>query len=234
MRGSRIILVSVFLGCFVASARSQTQDRLLAKVVVEGAVGSTMFSATGVDHTYFDTYSSNGLGTRGGLVIRIPVTERFRLRMGAGAGTRQFRSFTYDYRVPVTSQQTGYSGPNEKTTELTYLSGQLGCDWSPWAWISLVLGAHFPSAMGVTTSPYEPAVPLEVGPELMGGLDLWPVHRMGIMFRYMHGLRPIRDQNVVLWPEVYQRTTTWRTIEFGVLVSLSRKSTGPGLSDSND
>jgi hypothetical protein len=42
-----------------------------------------------------------------------------------------------------------------------------------------------------------------VGPELMGGLDLWPVHRMGIMFRYMHGLRPIRDQNVVLWPEVY-------------------------------
>ena len=88
------------------AACAMAQDSLRVEMLLDGGVGRTYFHAEGDEYQFFDTYRTEGNSYAGGVHLRLHVTRHLAVRLGLRGSSRDFRSRTFDYRMPITSQQS--------------------------------------------------------------------------------------------------------------------------------
>jgi len=202
---------------------SLSQDSLRVQLLFDAGMGRTFISAKGDEYQFLDSYRTEGNSYSGGVHLRFVATRKMAFRFGIRAFSRDFGSLTFDYRTPITSQQTGYS-PNDQFTRLAFLGVPLAVEVRPVPWLSLLAGVQAHALLDQTSSPWgdNHSAPVDAGTlELLGQLEVWPMPWWGFAVRYFHPLQSMRDQAIWRPEQVYRRTTHWRTIEAGMVLQLA-------------
>lgn len=215
---------ATFVGLFMAGTLCALgQDSARVQVLLDAGVGRTFFHAAGDEHPFMDTYRTEGNSYSGGVYLRLIASRLLAVRFGVRAFSRDFGSVTFDYRTPITSQQTGYT-PYDQFTRLAFLGVPLAVELRPVPWISLLAGVQALAFLDQTSRPWgdNHAATLYPGTvELMGQVELWPMKWWGLAVRYFHPTEPVRQQSIWSPERLYRRTTHWRTVEIGVMLRLA-------------
>lgn len=199
------------------------QDSLRVELLIDGAVGRTDFHAEGDEYEFLDTYRTEGNSYAGGVHLRLHFTRHLALRFGLRGSSRDFGSRTFDYRMPITSQQSGYT-PYDQFTRLAFLQVPLAVEVRPVPWLSLLAGVQALALLDQTSRPWGDFHPATLYPgtvELLGQLEVWPMSWWGLALRYFHPVEPVRQQAIWQPEQIYRRTTHWRTVEAGVVLRVA-------------
>lgn len=214
----------------IAATEVSAQDDPRMQILLDGGIGSSWFKQAGSDNPYMATYQGDGMNHRVGAQVRVGLSESFAVRWGLLASRRSFASTSYVFQWQIPAYEWVPVRYDQRTT-ITTVGMSFLAEWRPVRWASL-LGGIQPIGEIDRNTRNELGEPQPVGfkqgkIEWVAGLEVWPVERLGLTFRYYHQPKPVSTQQLLVSGTQHLRTTHWRTIEAGAAFLLADVAAKP-------